>query len=83
MQRHVIGFYQDEETHWVARLECGHGQHVRHNPPWSMRPWALTETGRASQIGNLMECKLCDEKTDGAASRTAWQLRERGSDRTS
>jgi hypothetical protein len=33
MQRQVIKFYQDEEQHWVAGLDCGHSQHVRHDPP--------------------------------------------------
>ncbi|MCU1222659.1 MAG: hypothetical protein JWQ42_752 [Edaphobacter sp.] len=62
MQRAVIGFCQDEEMHWVARLECGHGQHVRHDPPWTVREWVMTEEGRAERIGNLMECKRCDEE---------------------
>ena len=35
MRRAVIGFETDDEGHWVARLECGHGQHVRHDPPWT------------------------------------------------
>ena len=47
MQRAVVSFYQDEEGHWAARLECGHGQHVRHDPPWTVREWVLTEEGRA------------------------------------
>jgi hypothetical protein len=63
MQRRIVDFYQDEEMHWVARLDCGHSQHVRHDPPWMMRPWVLTDAGRASRIGNPMECKLCDEET--------------------
>ena len=33
MQAQVTGFHQDEEVHWVAELECGHNQHVRHDPP--------------------------------------------------
>ena len=33
MERQVTGFHQDEEGHWVAELECGHNQHVRHDPP--------------------------------------------------
>jgi hypothetical protein len=63
MQRRVVDFYQDEEMHWVARLDCGHSQHVRHDPPWMERPWVLTDIGRASRIGSLMECKLCDGET--------------------
>jgi hypothetical protein len=62
MQRRVEAFYQDEERHWVARLDCGHGQHVRHDPPWTVREWVTTEEGRTARIGSLMECKRCDEE---------------------
>jgi hypothetical protein len=61
MQRRVIGFYQDEQMHWAARLECGHSQHVRHDPPWTVREWVLHEAGRAQRMGSWMECKRCDE----------------------
>ena len=30
MQRKITGFHLDEEGYWVAELECGHNQHVRH-----------------------------------------------------
>ncbi len=62
MQRAVIGFHQDEERHWVVELECGHSQHVRHDPPWMVREWVVTEEGRAERMGRLMECRLCDEE---------------------
>jgi hypothetical protein len=62
MQRAVVGFYQDEEGHWASRLECGHGQHVWHDPPWMVREWVVSEEGRAARIGSLMECKRCDEE---------------------
>lgn len=39
MQRRIVGFHLDEANDWVAELECGHNQHVRHNPPWTHRPW--------------------------------------------
>jgi len=39
MDRRIAGFHQDEEIFWVAELECGHQQHVRHNPPMTLRPW--------------------------------------------
>jgi hypothetical protein len=61
MQRQVISFYQDEERHWAARLECGHSQHVRHDPPWMVREWVTNETSRAARIGSWMECKKCGE----------------------
>ena len=38
MQRKIIGFHQDEAQDWVADLECGQQQHVRHAPPWLNRP---------------------------------------------
>jgi hypothetical protein len=38
MERRVTGFHQDGEGHWVAELECGHNQHVWHDPPWECRP---------------------------------------------
>jgi hypothetical protein len=60
MQQRITGFHQDEERHWVARLECGHTQHVRHDPPWQMRPWVLTEESRNSRLGSTLNCILCD-----------------------
>lgn len=57
--RRIIGFHQDEEQHWVANLECGHTQHVRHDPPWQNRPWVITESGRAGFLGTTLECVKC------------------------
>jgi hypothetical protein len=61
MKRKIVSFHQDEEQHWVARLECGHNQHVRHNPPWTNRPWVVTREGREAAIGAELDCKKCDE----------------------
>jgi len=61
MKRPIVGFHKDAEGHWVARLACGHNQHVRHNPPWQNRPWVRTESGRRSRIGAMLDCKKCDE----------------------
>lgn len=63
MRRAVIGFDQDNEGHWVARLECGHGQHVRHDPPWTVREWVTTEEGRAEHVGMELECRRCEEES--------------------
>jgi hypothetical protein len=63
MDRRIIGFHQDEEGDWVAELECGHGQHVRHNPPWINRPWVVTAEGRARTLGQILSCRLCDSET--------------------
>ena len=66
MQQAIIGFHLDEDHHWVAELACGHGQHVRHNPPWQNRPWVMTEQGRQEKLGLLLDCKKCEE-TDSMA----------------
>jgi hypothetical protein len=60
MERRIVGFHLDEEQHWVAELECGHNQHVRHDPPWSNRPWTQTPEGRATAIGARLNCRKCD-----------------------
>ncbi len=62
MQQSITGFHKDEEDHWVAELECGHFQHVRHNPPMVSRPWVLTEEGRNNMLGYKLNCKKCDER---------------------
>ena len=60
MKRKMISFEQDEEGHWVANLECGHRQHVRHDPPFRIRPWVLTAEGRVSKIGTYLNCLECN-----------------------
>ncbi len=61
MNRKITGFHTDEDGHWVAELECGHSQHVRHNPPWINRPWVTTAEGRAKALGAELNCRKCDE----------------------
>lgn len=58
----ITGFRQDEEGHWVAELSCGHSQHMRHEPPWMVRPWVLTMEGRAEWIGAEIDCRRCREE---------------------
>lgn len=60
MQRPIVGYHQDEHDDWVAQLSCGHGQHVRHNPPFTLRPWVTTPQGRASRLGQSLDCVRCD-----------------------
>lgn len=60
MNRQITGFHQDDEGHWVAELDCGHQQHVRHNPPWTVREWVTTEQGRRAALGSQLDCKACD-----------------------
>ncbi|MEM8993933.1 MAG: DUF3565 domain-containing protein [Acidobacteriota bacterium] len=59
MARPIVGYHRDSEGHWVARLACGHFQHVRHDPPWTLRPWVTTPEGRASRFGVKLRCKKC------------------------
>lgn len=61
MLRKITNFILDEENHWIAILSCGHTQHVRHNPPWQIRTWVITEAGRNSKLGMELNCKKCDE----------------------
>ena len=61
MERRICGYHQDDEYHWVAELDCGHDQHVRHDPPWQVREWVTTPAGRAEHLGTSLSCRLCDE----------------------
>jgi hypothetical protein len=60
VETRFTGFHLDEAGDWVAELACGHTQHVRHKPPWQVRPWVTTSEGRASRIGQSIDCPLCD-----------------------
>ncbi|HZO22499.1 MAG TPA: DUF3565 domain-containing protein [Steroidobacteraceae bacterium] len=68
VQRKIIGYHQDDEGHWVAELECGHGQHVRHDPPWVNRPWVTTAQGRAAALGEKLDCRKCLEGPPGTGT---------------
>lgn len=57
--RAIVGFALDDDGHWVATLSCGHGQHVRHEPPLQSRPWVLSAEGRASRVGVMLPCMRC------------------------
>ncbi|MGJ8582028.1 MAG: DUF3565 domain-containing protein [Psychromonas sp.] len=60
MKQPITGYHLDKEAHWVAQLSCGHFQHVRHKPPFILRPWVTTITGRKSMIGHPLNCVKCD-----------------------
>jgi len=60
VQRSIVGFNLDEEGDWVAQLDCCHGQHVRHQPPFVNRPWVVTQEGRTSMLGSTLSCVRCD-----------------------
>jgi hypothetical protein len=60
MNKRITGFHQDDVGDWVAELECGHFQHVRHNPPWIVRAWVTNEAGRQQALGQVLDCKKCE-----------------------
>lgn len=68
VKRKIIGFRQDEKGDWVAKLDCGHQQHVRHTPPWINHPWVLTEEGRRQRVGAELECSECEPRAAAAAA---------------
>ncbi len=61
MKQPIVGYHCDADDDWVARLDCGHFQHVRHSPPWVYRDWAITSSGRMKMLGFNLECVKCDE----------------------
>lgn len=60
MQRPIASFLIDTVGDPIAVLSCGHRQHVRHKPPLSVRPWAVTEQGRLTMVGKPLDCVRCD-----------------------
>jgi hypothetical protein len=68
MQRAIVGYRQDEHGDWVAELACGHPRHVRHRPPFELRPWALDADGRQERLGTPIECGLCDQDAGGESA---------------
>lgn len=61
MERPITGFEVDAKGDPIAILNCGHPQHVRHNPPFINRPWVTTEQGRNSMLGKTLNCVRCDK----------------------
>ena len=59
MQRTITSFAVDELGEPIAHLDCGHTQHVRHQPPFQLRPWVITAEGRASMLGTALNCLRC------------------------
>ena len=64
MKQPITGFHKDEGNEWVADLKCGHTQHVRHDPPWQLRPRVTTEEGRKTMFGHILDCKKCDQQKE-------------------
>lgn len=61
MKQAIVDYHQDEESHWVARLACGHFQHVRHQPPFICRPWVINKETRVAMLGQRLNCIKCDK----------------------
>ena len=55
-----MDFFADPEGHWVAKLDCLHGQHVRHKPQFISRPWSQTDEGRQAMLGTPLNCLKCE-----------------------
>lgn len=66
----IVAFHLDERLDWVADLECGHQQQVRHNPPWRGHHWVTTTEGRKAHIGHELPCVACSSM--GVANRDPW-----------
>ena len=64
MKQKITGYDKDDEDHWRAILECGHRQHLRHDPPLTSREWVHTSEGREARLGLELNCKRCDEEAD-------------------
>ena len=60
MKQAIVDYRKDEFNDWVAVLQCGHFQHVRHNPPFINRPWVESISGRNAMLGHQLNCKKCD-----------------------
>jgi tellurite methyltransferase len=60
MKTVITGFQKDSTADWVAELQCGHTQHMRHRPPWQERAWVLDDQERARRLGHEIDCPLCD-----------------------
>jgi tellurite methyltransferase len=60
MKRTIVDYYKDENGDWVAELDCCHGQHVRHKPPFINRPWVEQQAGRDAMLGEELNCVRCD-----------------------
>ena len=66
MQRTIVGYHRDGRGDWVAELDCGHERHVRHRPPFELRPWVLDAQGRQERLGEPLDCGLCDRGGESA-----------------
>ncbi|MGD8863410.1 MAG: DUF3565 domain-containing protein [Myxococcales bacterium] len=55
----IVDYHRDEDGVWVADLDCGHGRHIRHQPPFQNAAWVTTAAGRTEKLGAPLPCVLC------------------------
>jgi len=67
VQQRIVGYHRDEQGEWIAELACGHQRHVRHEPPFQLRPWIVEPEGRRQRLGTPLECGLCDQASRAPA----------------
>ena len=66
VERAIVGYHQDEQGDWIAELACGHQRHVRHRPPFEVRPWILDADSRRERLGTPIDCGLCEQGGESA-----------------
>jgi hypothetical protein len=59
LPRKIIGYHRNEQSDWIADLDCGHQKHVRHDPPWTEPHWVTTAEGRQAHMGDELSCLAC------------------------
>jgi tellurite methyltransferase len=67
VERPITSYHQDGVGDWLAELECGHNQHLRHQPPFQLRAWILDPEGRSARLGTPLDSAFCGraEMPDG------------------
>jgi hypothetical protein len=60
MECRIGAFHQAPDSHRVADLECGHGQHVRHDPPWQGAGVGADGGVATPQAAILLGCNQAD-----------------------
>jgi len=74
VEQTIVGYHRDDQGEWVAELACGHQRHVRHEPPFQVRPWVGDAEGRRERLGTPLECRLCDQDAGGESACFAHRL---------
>jgi hypothetical protein len=62
VERVIVAFRQDDRGDWIAELACGHHRHVRHRPPFELRPWVVDDESRRARVGTTIDCGLCEQE---------------------